>query len=379
MANPQITISQLNQMMPVMLATPRFQAVGLVAAPGVGKTHYFLHQLPALLAEARGVTADDVGVIVEKVGQREDAAAVCGLTLPGKDSGGALITTGSKPYLLQRIEATGKQHGLILFDEALQAPADIQKALSDAFNVDEHKLGDWPLPEGWIVVFTGNRAQDKSGAGRLLSHLRNGRALVFELGFNFPDWKAWAIPNFVNPLAIDCAEMWAYDGFFADAVPAEDGAFCTPRSLVRASDHLNAFMDSTDYDGGPLPAYMDLLLEANIGRESAKRLSQYIAQADEVPTFQDIMNCPESAKVPDNTGYQLLAGNRAIAGCENAEQGEKALQYIVRLRPDLQVGLGCKLLDTSAKNNWALTTELAGEFISKFTDLIPLAESAGWR
>ena len=202
---------------------------------------------------------------------------------------------------------------------------------------------------------------------------------MFELDFNFPDWKRWAVDHDVNPLVIDCAEMWLYDGFFADAVPAEDGAFCTPRSLVRASDHLNAFMDSTGYDGGPLPQYMDLLLESNIGRESARRLSQYIAQADEVPTFRDIMDSPEGAKVPDNTGYQLLAGNRAISGCLTAEQGEKALQYIVRLRPDLQVGLGCKLLHTSAKNNWTLTTALAGQFISKFTDLIPLAESAGWR
>lgn len=379
MANPKITISQLNQMMPTLLATPKFQALGLVAAPGVGKTHYFLHELPALLAESRGVTTDDIGVVVEKVGQREDAPAVCGLTLPGKDASGALITTGSKPYLLQRIESTGKQHGIILFDEALQAPADIQKALSDAFNVDEHKLGDWPLPEGWVVVFTGNRAQDKSGSGRLLSHLRNGRALVFELDFNFADWKRWAIDHDVNPLVIDCAEAWIYEGFFADAVPTEDGAFCTPRSLVRASDHLTAFMNSGDYDGGALPVWMDMLLEANIGYTSARTLSRHIGMADEVPSFDEIMVNPEGVKVPDSTGYQLLAGNRAISGCTTAEQGERALRYIVRLRPDLQVTLGCKLLDVSSTNDWTLTTALAGQFIAKFTDLIPLAESAGWR
>ena len=59
--------------------------------------------------------------------------------------------------------------------------------------------------------------------------------------------------------------------------------------------------------------------------------------------------------------------------------GEAALQYIVRLRPDLQVSLGTKLLRVSAKNGWVLTSDVATAFIQKFHELIPLAEAADWR
>ncbi len=86
---------------------------------------------------------------------------------------------------------------------------------------------------------------------------------------------------------------------------------------------------------------------------------------------------PPGANVPDATGYQLLAANRAINSAHDDDTGEAALLYVVRLRPDLQVSLGSKLLRASARNGWTLTSDVAVAFIQKFHDLLPLAQDAG--
>ena len=106
-------------------------------------------------------------------------------------------------------------------------------------------------------------------------------------------------------------------------------------------------------------------------------LSRHIAMADQVPTARDIFADPAGANVPDATGYQLLAANRAINAAHDADTGEAALAYVVRLRPDLQVSLGSKLLRASARNGWTLTSDVAVAFIQKFHDLLPLAQDAG--
>ena len=200
---------------------------------------------------------------------------------------------------------------------------------------------------------------------------------MFELQFDVKGWADWAADNGVNPLAIDCAMAYADDGFFADCVPTEDGPFCTPRSLVRAAQHLTAFTDSPEFDGIHIPYYVGALLAANIGERATGMLTRHIAMADQVPTADEILADPTGANVPDATGYQLLAANRAINAAHDADTGEAALAYVVRLRPDLQVSLGSKLLRASARNGWVLTSDVAVAFIQKFHDLLPLAQTAG--
>ena len=197
------------------------------------------------------------------------------------------------------------------------------------------------------------------------------------MAFDVEGWAGWAKQNDVNPLAVDCAVAYAEEGFFADCVPTEDGPFCTPRSLVRAAQHLTAFTESGAFDGVTVPSFVESLIASNIGAKSAGTLVRHIAMADKVPTADEILADPTGANVPDATGYQLLAANRAINSAHDSGTGEAALAYVVRLRPDLQVSLGSKLLRASARNGWTLTSDVAVAFIQKFHDLLPLAHDAG--
>jgi len=77
--------------------------------------------------------------------------------------------------------------------------------------------------------------------------------------------------------------------------------------------------------------------------------------------------------VPDQTGFQLLAANKAMASMFGKEDAEAVLKYIVRLRPDLQVSLGTKLLTIATKRSWNITDPIGVQFIAKYHDLLPLA------
>jgi len=375
MAHIQTTIAEFQKIVPLVLASGNQQPVGLIGPVGVGKTQYFKGWFRDLYAEHVGVSADDLGFVHTRVANR-DSAEIAGVALPSKDADGNLRTTFTVAPLVTEIRETLKPYGIILIDELPQATADVQKVLADLLDPAERTIGGHPIPDGWIVCFTGNRTSDKSGATRMLSHLLN-RCAVFELQFDVKGWADWAADNGVNPLAIDCALAYADDGFFADCVPTEDGPFCTPRSLVRAAQHLTAFADSADFDGITIPSYVESLLAANIGDRAAGMLTRHIAMADQVPTAAEIFADPTGVNVPDATGYQLLAANRAINCASDADTGEAALAYITRLRPDLQVSLGSKLLRTSARNGWVLTSSVAVAFIQKFHDLLPLAQTAG--
>lgn len=375
MAHIQTTIAQFQRIVPLVLASGNQQPVGLIGPVGVGKTQYFKGWFRDMYAEHVGLASDQIGFIQERVANR-DSAEIAGVALPSKDADGNLRTTFTIAPLVTKIRDTGKEYGIILIDELMQATADVQKVLADLLDPAERTVGGWAIPDGWIVCFTGNRTADKSGATRMLSHLLN-RCAVFELQFDVKGWADWAADNGVNPLAIDCAIAYADDGFFADCVPTEDGPFCTPRSLVRAAQHLTAFADSAEFDGMTIPSYVESLLAANIGDRAAGMLTRHIAMADQVPTAAEIFADPAGVNVPDATGYQLLAANRAINCASDADTGEAALAYITRLRPDLQVSLGSKLLRASARNGWVLTSDVAVAFIQKFHDLLPLAQTAG--
>ena len=378
MAHVKTTIAELDQMARTALGSKYRKPFALIGMVGIAKTQWIKTRYRELYAEHLGLSTDKVGLIQTRVANR-DAAEISGVALPIKNADGSVGTQFTKPPLVAELWAAhdaGFTHGINLIDEYGQAGADVQKVFADMFDPDERTLAGWAIPDGWIIAWTGNRTSDKSGSNRILAHIM-GRSRVFELEFDVKSWANWAADNGVNPLAIDCAMAYADEDFFADCVPTEDGPFCTPRSLVRAAQHLTAFTDSPEFDGIDVPYHVGALLAANIGERAAGMLTRHIAMADLVPTAREIFADPTGVSVPDATGYQLLAANRAINAAHDADTGEAALAYIVRLRPDLQVSLGSKLLRASARNGWVLTSSVAVAFIQKFHDLLPLAQNAG--
>ena len=186
-------------------------------------------------------------------------------------------------------------------------------------------------------------------------------------------WVRWARGADINPLFVGFIDAELNNVGFVDAVPSEYGPYLTPRSGVAAAAHLDAFMASDEFDGTEIPAHIITLMAMNIGQRAASALNEYIKTANSVPMGHEILADPEGAMVPDDTGFQQLAAHRAMNAIASEADGDAALTYIVRLRPDLQVSLGAKLIRRSVREGWTMASPVANAFIRKFSEFLPLA------
>ena len=139
MAHIQTTIAQLQQIVPLVLNAPDKQPIGLIGSVGIAKTQSFKGWFRDMYAEHVGVSADQLGFIQERVANR-DSAEIAGVALPSKDANGDLFTQFTKPPLITKIEQTKCEYGIILFDELMQATADVQKVLADVLDPAASKV-----------------------------------------------------------------------------------------------------------------------------------------------------------------------------------------------------------------------------------------------
>jgi hypothetical protein len=165
------------------------------------------------------------------------------------------------------------------------------------------------------------------------------------------------------------------EGLMVETPPSTIGKFCTPRGYINASIHLDQFMASDAFDGRTIDRITYLKMAGCIGGDAARQVIEFIELAGELPEAAQILSDPENADVPEQTAYQMLATNQAIAAMESVQDAENVLTYAMRLRPDLQVSLGVKILRVATRNGWIVTSPLAVEFTTKFHDLLPLAVS----
>lgn len=367
----------VNNHLPIVMNTYPSMAVGLVSGPGMGKTYLMTHQVRDCWAAANNVQPEEVAVLVYRTADRE-AAEFAGLMMPSKNANGELETVAIKPDLVRKIDALREQgfkYIVLVLDELLQSFPDVQKTLSSTLDRSENTLGGHDLGGGLFVCFTGNRQADKSGARPALGHLRN-RVIQFELeGYNDSTVAQWdrdfASKNGVLPALIDVAKYHATDGFFADSVPA-DGAYNTFRGLTNVSALISTFIEQKGTT--KLDPPMVSLIAAVIGENAADVIENHFDCEGEIPTAAEILSNPESALLPDQTGYQNLAGSLALEIAVDEKSADAAINYITRLRPDLQVQLGVRLISKSRRMGSILISSTAADFIRSHTDLIQLAK-----
>ena len=369
MTHQVVNLETLTEILPIVYAADVIQPVIIMGMTGGGKSQFCKTVMRTLYAESKGVTADDVGFITERMAGR-DAVEFSGASLPFKGDDGSLAMQSTKPPLILAIERLGTQYTMVLLDELMQANADTLKVTADMLDPDEHSIAGWPLPKGTIIVATGNRTKDKSGANRLLSHLTD-RVAMFELEFSIDAWAAWAYDNGVHPIVVECAKAYEEQGFFATSVPAEDRQYCSPRSVVRASSHMTAFFKMQG-SNATLGHSIRALVSANIGDGATTMLFKYAEIRDEVPTEAQIQSDPEGSLLPDQTGHQMIAGGVAIASAVDGQSVSQAFAYICRLRPDLQISMNVRLLRIAGSNGWTPNNPLINQFLVKYHDLVAL-------
>jgi hypothetical protein len=367
---PQITPNRIVERAPILIETQRPMMV--LGAPGTAKTHA-MRQLVMAMAAYHNVDISEVGH-VEFAAPDRDPYEVNGLAVPSKTEDGVLTTKFTRSPLLQLVLDTGKAFGVIQVEEITSASTDMQKALRHLVDSDTRKLGMEKIPDGWIVVLTGNRLADKAGAGKLLSHFANACSR-YEMRFDINGWTEWAENNSIHPMLIACVNALHDDGLFADTVPAEDVQFNSPRTLSTGANDIVSRM--TMVDGIPQQGPYDHDdIAAWIGDDATDKVLGFFATAHRIPKPADILLDPLSALVDPETAMQYAAGAVATGIATDTDSGEAALKYLTRLRPEIQISAGAALLRKSHRDGFLMTGPTANEFVAKHHDLLPLTAAA---
>lgn len=194
--------------------------------------------------------------------------------------------------------------GVLVLDEITSAVSTVRAAAYQLLD-SKRSLGNYKLPEKWLVVALGN-GPDDGGVfqGMEAAFLNRCRCLRVEPDFN--TWKKWATRKEVNPsvLAYLSFEPQYLHHFNPDS-PV--GVFPSPRSWTGLSKKLN---DRERRNGGKSlnPEDLDIYAASAVGQEVALKFSAFYAYNKKVIAPEDILG----GKATGDVGYEMQVLHLAI-------------------------------------------------------------------
>lgn len=237
------------------------------------------------------------------------------------------------------------KEGIFCIDELPQTDTSGQKILANLVQTREihgHRL----LP-GWSVITTGNRSTDKSGAGRILTHLGN-RLTQIHLEVSLEDWITWAFENNVKPEVIS---FLRFRPNLLNDFKSENEVNPTPRSWAEGvSADLGVVDHKLEYE----------VIKGSVGEGAATEFLAYIKIFRNLPDLDEVLKKPEKASVPKDpaTQYALIG---ALVHRTNETLIDPITRYIRRMPKEFQVyymkdaSKKCpEIKDTSAFVDWAI-------------------------
>lgn len=139
--------------------------------------------------------------------------------------------------VLPNVERDG-EFGLLVLDEITSASRSVRTAVYQLLN--ERRLGDYVLPDGWLVVALGNGESDGGDYNGMEANFAN-RCSMFKVVSNLDDWKKWAYSSGIHPLVLGFISWSPSDlHTFNDDDDNTNMLFASPRSWKAVSDILNA-------------------------------------------------------------------------------------------------------------------------------------------
>lgn len=218
-------------------------------------------------------------------------------------------------------------NGILLFDELSDAPTGVQAALNQI--ILERELPGYKLPDGWVVVGTGNRSSDRAAAQRF-SRATANRLAIIEIMVDVKAWLNWAAGAGIAP------ELQAYvmnadrQGKGAEALhkyPSAQGsdamAFVTPRSLSRVSRYFNASLGLKDSE-------LKRQISYSCGDDCAADVMNFLATYRLLPSLDAILADPVGASLHREPSVNFALTVALVSRMTHANLATIA-KYVARL------------------------------------------------
>lgn len=244
------------------------------------------------------------------------------------------------------VKGKAPEHGIMCFDDRNQASADLQKVLANI--IQARTLHGTPMPDGWMVISTGNRQADRAGANRVLSHLRN-RETVLEYETHLDDWTSWAINHGVR------AEVVSFIRFRVPLLhefdPSRD-INPTPRSWVEGVSPII----------GNVPSDAEFeCFKGAVGEGAAAEFTGYLKIFRKLPNIDNILMNPTTVPVPTDP-MTLFALSGSLAAKSTDSNFERVCMFCERMPKEFSVltvsyaaRRNKELTNTSAFAKWAVS------------------------
>lgn len=220
--------------------------------------------------------------------------------------------------------------GIICLDDALQGDRMMQQTLANlilARNLRGHKL-----PEGAMIVATGNRMEDKAGVTRTLSHFSD-RMCWLNIATDVDAWlNDFAVPKGIDERIIGYILM---DKSKLDQFDPDKPKCATPRTWEAINGHINYLDTFSDPKMASVKnKFAHAILGGELGLGEATKFWAFCQLFGKLPDIDDLLKNPSTAKTdyPIDVQYALVV---AIANRMDVTTLSAALEYIDRIGPDL--------------------------------------------
>lgn len=300
--NLAVSVTQ-EELLELLLHVAPVRPVFIWGAPGIGKSS---------LVEA---FADAVGLpCVSLLGSQLAPEDIIGIPQIQED-----VSVFLPPKMIAR-----KEPYCLFLDELNACSQEVQKAFYSL--IHEHRIGEYHLPQGSIVIGAGNRAQDSAIVKSMSSALVN-RMFHVELKADSGQWLAWAYAHDLHPYVTDYISQRP-DHLFS-APPKTEEPYSTPRSWHMLSDALK------EYASGPDERTLKLLAYGMLSAPHAGMFLAYTRQLKNRYLLSDIIKgearWPSKAEERDVL-YFLAQSFRAKLLHDlpaNRQKTDRETQYLV--------------------------------------------------
>jgi hypothetical protein len=249
---------------------------------------------------------------------------------------------------------------LVGLDEIAKAPQFIKNVLAPI--IYERRVGNYHMPEGSVVVCFTNLSIEGLGDS-IQAHLRNRLVFVKMRKPSADEWVKWATDNGVNPMIIAFVSNeprvmqsfldYEKGGMFEGKDLSKDNgfifnpksmqlAYATPRSLVAASDILDAGLGVLDDDT------LEAALVGTVGATTAQALSSFIRFGREICEYSRVIKSPDTAPLSDNPTAQLIQVFQFVTRVADRTEAEAIVKYVWRMRAEMQ-SIFCNTVATSQR------------------------------
>lgn len=226
---PIVTVDQFCKIVEIQLNERNYRPIFGLGKGGIGKTE----SIASLAHDKLGIGYIDIRLLLYA------ETDLKGIPYPDKNH---VSTIWLQNDILPRADRDGSQ-GILVLDEITSVQRSVRTAAYQLLN--ERRLGEYKLPDGWLVVCLGNGEDDGGDFQGMEGNFIN-RCSVYNVIPDIDSWKAWASSHNINYL-VTAYVSWQPSNLHTYNPESEtDMLFASPRSWKAVSDILNAHSFSND-------------------------------------------------------------------------------------------------------------------------------------